>query len=56
LFIYEMVKKKSCQNVCNPRVLSPAERELYGWVGSFHSVFRDNFRAPSRAPGCSVTV
>ncbi|MED6226920.1 hypothetical protein PIB30_108552, partial [Stylosanthes scabra] len=27
-----MVKKKSCQNVRNPRVLSPAERELYGWV------------------------
>ncbi|MED6176562.1 hypothetical protein PIB30_089444, partial [Stylosanthes scabra] len=32
LFIFEMVKKKSCQNVRNPRVLSPAERELYGWV------------------------
>ncbi|MED6125251.1 hypothetical protein PIB30_066877 [Stylosanthes scabra] len=27
-----MAKKKSCQNVHNPRVLSPAERELYGWV------------------------
>ncbi|MED6188987.1 hypothetical protein PIB30_091207 [Stylosanthes scabra] len=27
-----MAKKKSCQNVRNPRVLSPAERELYGWV------------------------
>ncbi|MED6124096.1 hypothetical protein PIB30_055855, partial [Stylosanthes scabra] len=27
-----MAKKKSCQNVCNPRVLSPVERELYGWV------------------------
>ncbi|MED6164690.1 hypothetical protein PIB30_092571 [Stylosanthes scabra] len=32
LFIFEMAKKKSCQNVRNPRVLSPAERELYGWV------------------------
>ncbi|MED6222709.1 hypothetical protein PIB30_066941 [Stylosanthes scabra] len=29
---FEMVKKKSCQNVHNPRVLSPVERELYGWV------------------------
>ncbi|MED6221283.1 hypothetical protein PIB30_052948 [Stylosanthes scabra] len=28
----EMAKKKSCQNVHNPRVLSPVERELYGWV------------------------
>ncbi|MED6173291.1 hypothetical protein PIB30_057988 [Stylosanthes scabra] len=27
-----MAKKKSCQNVRNPRVLSLAERELYGWV------------------------
>ncbi|MED6160072.1 hypothetical protein PIB30_047997 [Stylosanthes scabra] len=27
-----MVKKKSCQNVLVPRVLSVAERELYGWV------------------------
>ncbi|MED6200862.1 hypothetical protein PIB30_089433 [Stylosanthes scabra] len=27
-----MAKKKSCQNVRNPRVLSPVERELYGWV------------------------
>ncbi|MED6224821.1 hypothetical protein PIB30_087809 [Stylosanthes scabra] len=27
-----MVKKKSFQNVRNPHVLSPAERELYGWV------------------------
>ncbi|MED6140878.1 hypothetical protein PIB30_097672, partial [Stylosanthes scabra] len=27
-----MAKKKSCQNVRNPCVLSPAERELYGWV------------------------
>ncbi|MED6110830.1 hypothetical protein PIB30_046385 [Stylosanthes scabra] len=27
-----MAKKKSCQNVRNPSVLSPAERELYGWV------------------------
>ncbi|MED6176735.1 hypothetical protein PIB30_091025 [Stylosanthes scabra] len=27
-----MAKKKSCQNVRNPRMLSPAERELYGWV------------------------
>ncbi|MED6202048.1 hypothetical protein PIB30_101470, partial [Stylosanthes scabra] len=27
-----MAKKKSCQNVRNPRVLSPAERLLYGWV------------------------
>ncbi|MED6197911.1 hypothetical protein PIB30_061293 [Stylosanthes scabra] len=27
-----MANKKSCQNVRNPRVLSPAERELYGWV------------------------
>ncbi|MED6212330.1 hypothetical protein PIB30_082262 [Stylosanthes scabra] len=27
-----MVKKKSCQNVCCPRVLSVPERELYGWV------------------------
>ncbi|MED6208950.1 hypothetical protein PIB30_049845 [Stylosanthes scabra] len=27
-----MVKKKSCQNVRNPRMLSPVERELYGWV------------------------
>ncbi|MED6197323.1 hypothetical protein PIB30_055560 [Stylosanthes scabra] len=27
-----MAKKKSCQNVHNPRVLSPVERELYGWV------------------------
>ncbi|MED6162808.1 hypothetical protein PIB30_074016 [Stylosanthes scabra] len=29
---FKMAKKKSCQNVRNPRVLSPAERELYGWV------------------------
>ncbi|MED6137408.1 hypothetical protein PIB30_064781 [Stylosanthes scabra] len=28
----EMAKKKSCQNVCVPRVLSVIERELYGWV------------------------
>ncbi|MED6212141.1 hypothetical protein PIB30_080357 [Stylosanthes scabra] len=27
-----MEKKKFCQNVRNPRVLSPAEREFYGWV------------------------
>ncbi|MED6123641.1 hypothetical protein PIB30_051052 [Stylosanthes scabra] len=27
-----MAKKKSCQNVRNPCVLSPVERELYGWV------------------------
>ncbi|MED6188231.1 hypothetical protein PIB30_084082 [Stylosanthes scabra] len=27
-----MVKKKSCQNHRVPRVLSVAERELYGWV------------------------
>ncbi|MED6125277.1 hypothetical protein PIB30_067111 [Stylosanthes scabra] len=27
-----MAKKKSCQNVRNPRVLSPVERELYSWV------------------------
>ncbi|MED6212461.1 hypothetical protein PIB30_083534 [Stylosanthes scabra] len=27
-----MAKKKSCQNVRNPRVLSPVERELHGWV------------------------
>ncbi|MED6148992.1 hypothetical protein PIB30_058225 [Stylosanthes scabra] len=27
-----MAKKKSCQNVRNPRVLSPVERELCGWV------------------------
>ncbi|MED6199348.1 hypothetical protein PIB30_075119 [Stylosanthes scabra] len=27
-----MAKKKSCQNVRNLRVLSPVERELYGWV------------------------
>ncbi|MED6127584.1 hypothetical protein PIB30_089401 [Stylosanthes scabra] len=32
LFIYEMTKKKSCQNIHNPRVLSPVERELYSWV------------------------
>ncbi|MED6148587.1 hypothetical protein PIB30_054505 [Stylosanthes scabra] len=29
---FKMAKKKSCQNVRNPRVLSPAEKELYGWV------------------------
>ncbi|MED6201097.1 hypothetical protein PIB30_091598, partial [Stylosanthes scabra] len=29
---FEMAKKKSCQNVHNPHVLSPAERELYGWI------------------------
>ncbi|MED6212072.1 hypothetical protein PIB30_079717, partial [Stylosanthes scabra] len=29
---FEMVKKKSCQNVRNPHVLSPVKRELYGWV------------------------
>ncbi|MED6127640.1 hypothetical protein PIB30_089910 [Stylosanthes scabra] len=29
---FEMAKKKSCQNVRNPHVLSPAKRELYGWV------------------------
>ncbi|MED6188413.1 hypothetical protein PIB30_085682 [Stylosanthes scabra] len=28
-----MAKKNSCQNVCVPRVLSAAERDLYGWVG-----------------------
>ncbi|MED6147243.1 hypothetical protein PIB30_042269 [Stylosanthes scabra] len=27
-----MTKKKSCQNVRNPRVLSSVERELYSWV------------------------
>ncbi|MED6165211.1 hypothetical protein PIB30_097425 [Stylosanthes scabra] len=27
-----MAKKKSCQNVRVPRVLSAAERDLYGWV------------------------
>ncbi|MED6125254.1 hypothetical protein PIB30_066914 [Stylosanthes scabra] len=27
-----MAKKKSCQNVRNPRVVFPVERELYGWV------------------------
>ncbi|MED6200485.1 hypothetical protein PIB30_085578 [Stylosanthes scabra] len=27
-----MVKKKSCQNVRVPRVLSMVKRELYGWV------------------------
>ncbi|MED6174267.1 hypothetical protein PIB30_067511, partial [Stylosanthes scabra] len=27
-----MAKKKSCQNVRCPRVLSKAERALYGWV------------------------
>ncbi|MED6186476.1 hypothetical protein PIB30_067012 [Stylosanthes scabra] len=27
-----MAKKTFCQNVRNPRVLSSAERELYGWV------------------------
>ncbi|MED6198906.1 hypothetical protein PIB30_070991 [Stylosanthes scabra] len=27
-----MAKKKSCPNICNPRVLSAAERDLYGWV------------------------
>ncbi|MED6213061.1 hypothetical protein PIB30_089649 [Stylosanthes scabra] len=27
-----MAKKKSCQNIYCPRVLSVAERELYGWV------------------------
>ncbi|MED6199582.1 hypothetical protein PIB30_077279 [Stylosanthes scabra] len=27
-----MAKKKSCQNIHNPRVLSAAERDLYGWV------------------------
>ncbi|MED6197559.1 hypothetical protein PIB30_057553 [Stylosanthes scabra] len=27
-----MAKKKSCQNIHNPRVLLEAERELYGWV------------------------
>ncbi|MED6225496.1 hypothetical protein PIB30_094295 [Stylosanthes scabra] len=32
LFIFEMAKKKSSQNVRNPCMLSPAERELYGWV------------------------
>ncbi|MED6126609.1 hypothetical protein PIB30_080049 [Stylosanthes scabra] len=32
LFIYEMAKKKFCQNIRNPRVLSAAKRNLYGWV------------------------
>ncbi|MED6123135.1 hypothetical protein PIB30_046394 [Stylosanthes scabra] len=32
LFIYKMAKRKSCQNIRNPRVLSVAERDLYGWV------------------------
>ncbi|MED6186438.1 hypothetical protein PIB30_066711 [Stylosanthes scabra] len=27
-----MAKKKSCQNIRVPRVLSEAERDLYGWV------------------------
>ncbi|MED6136380.1 hypothetical protein PIB30_055580, partial [Stylosanthes scabra] len=27
--VFEIAKKKSCQNVRNPRVLSPSERELY---------------------------
>ncbi|MED6198384.1 hypothetical protein PIB30_065855 [Stylosanthes scabra] len=34
LFIYEMAKKKSCQNICNPHVLFAAERDLYGWVNA----------------------
>ncbi|MED6184200.1 hypothetical protein PIB30_045159 [Stylosanthes scabra] len=33
-----MAKKKSCQNVHNPRVLSPVERELYGWVDAEREV------------------
>ncbi|MED6150910.1 hypothetical protein PIB30_077220 [Stylosanthes scabra] len=32
LFIFRNGEEKSCQNVGNPCVLSPAERELYGWV------------------------
>ncbi|MED6149354.1 hypothetical protein PIB30_061508 [Stylosanthes scabra] len=36
-----MAKKKSCQNVRNPRVLSPAERELYDWVDA--EVFTQSF-------------
>ncbi|MED6225907.1 hypothetical protein PIB30_098126 [Stylosanthes scabra] len=32
IFGFLRLQKKSCQNVRNPRVLSPAERELYGWV------------------------
>ncbi|MED6165318.1 hypothetical protein PIB30_098424 [Stylosanthes scabra] len=27
-----MAKKKSCQNIRNPRVVSAAKRDLYGWV------------------------
>ncbi|MED6210363.1 hypothetical protein PIB30_063392 [Stylosanthes scabra] len=38
---FEMAKNKSCQNVRNPRVLSPAERELYGWVDT--EVFTQSF-------------
>ncbi|MED6113333.1 hypothetical protein PIB30_069811 [Stylosanthes scabra] len=29
---FKIAKKKSCQNVRNPHVFSPVERELYGWV------------------------
>ncbi|MED6170203.1 hypothetical protein PIB30_028718 [Stylosanthes scabra] len=36
-----MAKKKSCQNVRVPRVLSVADRELYGWVD------REIFTQPS---------
>ncbi|MED6206343.1 hypothetical protein PIB30_025888 [Stylosanthes scabra] len=36
-----MTKKKSCQNVHDPRVLSEAERELYGWVDE--NIFSQRF-------------
>ncbi|MED6225557.1 hypothetical protein PIB30_094767 [Stylosanthes scabra] len=44
-----MAKKKSCQNVRNPRVLSPVERELYGWVDA--EVFtQSSVLAPEHLP------
>ncbi|MED6214505.1 hypothetical protein PIB30_103663 [Stylosanthes scabra] len=44
-----MAKKKSCQNVRNPRVLSLVERELYGWVDA--EVFtQSSVLAPEHLP------
>ncbi|MED6174284.1 hypothetical protein PIB30_067687 [Stylosanthes scabra] len=40
-----MAKKKPCQNVRNPRVLSPVERELYGWIDA--EVFTQSSVLPS---------
>ncbi|MED6146607.1 hypothetical protein PIB30_036092 [Stylosanthes scabra] len=41
-----MVKKKSCQNICRPRVLSAAERDLYGWAEKSVFDVRNSYGIP----------